>query len=85
MGAVAGAGAGACGMRQAIRLPGDEESKAGLLSVLCEDALLCYKVSGWLAVPLATFCLTELLFFFPFIVQLDLLSSTISHAYWYTF
>jgi hypothetical protein len=68
MGAVAVAGA--CGMRQAIRLPGDEESKAGLLSVLCEDALLCYKVSGWLAVPLATFCLTELLFFFLLLCSL---------------
>jgi hypothetical protein len=59
--------AGAGGTRQAIRLPGDEESKAGLLSVLCEDAVLCYKVSGQLPVPLATFCLTELaFFFFPF-------------------
>jgi len=63
-------GAGAGGTRQAIRLPGDEESKAGLLSVLCEDALLCYKVSGQLAVPLATFCLTELVFFFLLLCSL---------------
>lgn len=39
-------GGGMCGTRQAIGLPGDAEAKAGLLSVLCEDALLCYKVSG---------------------------------------
>ena len=37
-------GGGMCGTRQAIGLPGDAEAKAGLLSVLCEDALLCYKV-----------------------------------------
>jgi hypothetical protein len=41
-----GGGGGMCGMRQAVGLPGDAEAKAGLLSVLCEDALLCYKVSG---------------------------------------
>lgn len=65
-----GAGAGAGGTRQAIRLPGDEESKAGLLSVLCEDALLCYKVSGQLAVPHATFCLTKPVFFFLLLCSL---------------
>lgn len=32
------------GMRQAIRLPREVEDKADFLSVLCEDALLCYKV-----------------------------------------
>lgn len=43
----AGAGAGAearAGTRQAIRLPREVEDKADFLSVLCEDALLCYKV-----------------------------------------
>jgi hypothetical protein len=77
------------GTRQAIRLPGDVESKAGLLSVLCEDALLCYKVSGQerrsslcRAIPKR---FVWRAFFFSFIVQLDLLSSKISHAYWYTF
>jgi hypothetical protein len=44
VGAKAGGG-GMCGTRQAIGLPGDAEAKAGLLSVLCEDAILCYKVS----------------------------------------
>ena len=39
----AGAGARA-GTRQAIRLPREVEDKADFLSVLCEDALLCYKV-----------------------------------------
>ena len=43
VGAKAGRG-GMCGTRQAIGLPGDAEAKSGLLSVLCEDALLCYKV-----------------------------------------
>lgn len=78
-------GRGKDGMRQAIRLPGDAESKAGLVSVLCEDALLCYKVSGRapLCHAILEFCLTELFFFFH--VQLDPLTSTISHAYWYTF
>ena len=47
VGARAGGG-GMCGTRQAIGLPGDAEAKAGLLSVLCEDGLLCYKVrTGW--------------------------------------
>jgi hypothetical protein len=32
------------GMRQAIRLPREVEDKTDFLSVLCEDALLCYKV-----------------------------------------
>jgi hypothetical protein len=31
-------------VRQAIRLPREVEDKADFLSVLCEDALLCYKV-----------------------------------------
>ena len=50
-------GMGKDGMRQAIRLPGDAESKAGLVSVLCEDALLCYKVSGRLrfVMPFSSF------------------------------
>ncbi len=50
-------GRGKDGMRQAIRLPGDAESKAGLVSVLCEDALLCYKVSGRLrfVMPFSSF------------------------------
>ena len=37
-------GAGVRGMRQAIRLPPEVEDKEGFLSVLCEDAILCYKV-----------------------------------------
>lgn len=32
------------GTHQAIRLPGDAEGKTGLVTVLCEDAVLCYKV-----------------------------------------
>lgn len=42
-GAEAGVGARS-GTRQAIRLPREVEDKADFLSVLCEDALLCYKV-----------------------------------------
>ena len=75
-----GAGAGVearAGTRQAIRLPREVEDKADFLSVLCEDALLCYKVSSTLPSPVF---LTDLFF-----VQLDPLLSKISHAYWYTF
>jgi len=68
VGAMAGDG-GMCGMRQAIGLPGDAEAKAGLLSVLCEDALLCYKVRDRVGGILAAIscysqlCLTGLFFF----------------------
>jgi hypothetical protein len=50
----AGAGAGAearAGMRQAIRLPREVEDKADFLTVLCEDALLCYKVGPISTIP----------------------------------
>jgi len=64
VGARAGGG-GMCGIRQAIGLPGDAEAKAGLLSVLCEDALLCYKVrTGW-AGFLRYLYLTGLFFLLP--------------------
>jgi len=53
--AEAGKGGGAVGMRQAVRLPGDIESKADFLSVLCEDALLCYKVRGSAAAQFPAF------------------------------
>lgn len=43
------------GMRQAIGLPGEAEGKADFLSVLCEDALLCYKVWDFLPVALLFF------------------------------
>jgi hypothetical protein len=46
---------GAAGTRQAVRLPRDIESKAYLFSVLCEDALLCYKVRGFTAVQIPAF------------------------------
>jgi hypothetical protein len=39
-----GAGTGGGEMRQAVRLPNELPGKADFLSVLCEDALLCYKV-----------------------------------------
>jgi len=41
---------GAVGSRQAVRLPRDIESKADLFSVLCEDALLCYKLDSSLTI-----------------------------------
>jgi hypothetical protein len=39
-----GAGTGGGEMRQVVRLPNELPGKADFLSVLCEDALLCYKV-----------------------------------------
>lgn len=81
-------GGGMCGMRQAIGLPGDAEAKAGLVSVLCEDALLCYKVRpkcgrDFSAISCQIFTLSDGAFLFT--AQVDYLTSTISHAYWYTF
>ena len=71
-------------MRQVVRLPNELPGKADFLSVLCEDALLCYKVRV---------CVRRLPFFslWPFVSsltvleQLDSSMSKIAHAYWYLF
>ena len=63
--AIAGAGVGAearAGTRQAIRLPREVEDKADFLSVLCEDALLCYKVG-----PISTISPIPLTFLYSLI------------------
>jgi hypothetical protein len=76
-----GSEAGALGTRQAIKLPQEVDDKTDYLSALCEDVLLCYKVSyRTRALPpfFSTVFLMDLL-------QVDPLSSKISHAYWYTF
>ena len=64
------AGASLCGTRQAINLPLDDNSD--FLTVLCEDALLCYKVN-YLELDLVLFfgseCLMDFVTGRPTIVQ----------------
>ncbi len=76
-----GGEAEAYGMRQAIKLPQEVEDKTDYLSALCEDALLLYKVS-YRTRALPPFFSTG---FLMDLLQVDPLSSKISHAYWYTF
>ncbi len=66
--------------RQVVRLPREAEDKTDYLSVLCEDALLCYEVE------LPTRILSFLQDNIPdgHDTQVDQMSSMISHAYWYT-
>jgi hypothetical protein len=66
--------------RQAIRLPREVEDKADFVSVLCEDALLRYKVRPNPS-PSPVFLMVP----FFLLVQLAPLLIKISHAYWYTF
>ena len=55
------AGTRGYGTRQAIRLPREVEDKPDFLTVLCEDALLCYKVNYWFFVFSSFFSIERLI------------------------
>jgi len=75
-----GSEVGASRTRQAIKLPREVEDNPDW-SVLCEDALLCYKESHRTR-ALPPFFNTVFLMDF---LQVDTQSRKISNAYWYTF